>query len=164
MFICRINYTNLYYRYCKLLKKWYFQLKSMAGRYFRLQPHFGKMPERFFIMRKIRVDNPRPLKHRNRITRRKWVSTLQDEVLQMHEAEGDVFISSEILAALMVAPRSKMSWDIFVTKKEDGKLWFDMRQESPLRNFPSLFKIALNLDRRFDCDNSFPFEAIFLQN
>jgi hypothetical protein len=84
-------------------------------------------------LKKIRVDNPRPLKHRNRITRRKWVSTLQDEVLQMHEAEGDVFISSEILAALMVAPRSKMSWDIFVTKKEDGKLWFDMRQESPLQ-------------------------------
>merc|ERR1719354_1552657 len=84
-------------------------------------------------LKKIRVDAPRPLKHKNRITRRKWVSTLQDEVLKTHEAEGDVFISSEILAALMVAPRSKMSWDIFVTKREDGKLWFDMRQESPLQ-------------------------------
>lgn len=84
-------------------------------------------------LKKIRVDAPRPLKHRNRITRRKWVSTLQDEVLQMHEAQGDVFVSSEILAALMVSPRSKMSWDIFVTKKEDGKLWFDMREESPLQ-------------------------------
>merc|ERR1719361_3231818 len=84
-------------------------------------------------MSKIRVDKPVPLRHRSKITRREWVPTMQDEVLQLHEAQGDVFITSEILAALMVCPRSKMSWDIMVTKKEDGKLWFDLRPESPLQ-------------------------------
>lgn len=85
-------------------------------------------------LNRIRVDNPKVLKHRSRVVRRKWVSILQDEMLQLHEKSGDVFICSETLAALMTAPRSKMSWDVFVTKKEDGKLWFDMRPESPLQS------------------------------
>jgi len=82
---------------------------------------------------RVRVERPKKLPSKPKYVRRQWVPVSSDEILQMYESEGDVFICSEIMAALMVCPRSKMSFDILVTKKEDGKLWFDMRRDSPLQ-------------------------------
>jgi len=113
------------------MKEWQYELNEDSYKVTRLA-EIGRCKVIRPRLNKIRVDKPKVLKHRSK-ARRKYVSTLKDEVLQMHEASGDIFITSEILAALMACPRSKMSWDIFVTKKEDGKLWFDMRPECPLQ-------------------------------
>merc|ERR1719499_199223 len=42
-------------------------------------------------------------------------------------------MTSEIMAALMCSPRSKASFDIMLTKTEEDKLWFDLRDETPLQ-------------------------------
>jgi len=113
------------------MKEWLYELNEDTYKVTRLA-EVGRCKVIRTGLNRIRVDKPRPLKHRNKIRRRQWIPTVQDEMLQRYESEGDVFVSSEVLAALMTCPRSKMSWDIFVRKKEDGKLWFDLRPESPL--------------------------------
>lgn len=45
------------------------------------------------------------------------------------EDQGKVFITDEILSQLMCAPKSSVSWDVIVTKK-NGKIFFDKRADT----------------------------------
>merc|ERR1712224_1084822 len=49
----------------------------------------------------------------------------------MGENQGNIFITSEIMAILMGFTKSKISFDIMV-KKKNNKLWFYLREESQL--------------------------------
>lgn len=55
----------------------------------------------------------------------------QDPNLKNFASEGaaKVFITDEIIAQLMCAPKSNASWDVIVTKK-DGKIFFDKREDT----------------------------------
>jgi len=59
------------------------------------------------------------------------VSALKDPILVREEENADVFITSEIMSALMACTRSKLAFDIIVVKDE-GKIKFDLRPESRL--------------------------------
>lgn len=58
------------------------------------------------------------------------VTTTDDPVIRkLSKTEGNVFATDSIIAAIMCAPRSVLSWDIVVQRVGD-KLFFDKRDES----------------------------------
>jgi translation initiation factor 3 subunit D len=58
------------------------------------------------------------------------VTTTDDPIIrQLSKTEGNVFATDAILAALMCATRSVISWDI-VVQRVGNKLFFDKRDES----------------------------------
>ena len=58
------------------------------------------------------------------------VTTTDDPIIRkLSKTEGNVFATDSIIAAIMCAPRSVLSWDIVVQRVGD-KLFFDKRDES----------------------------------
>jgi len=55
-----------------------------------------------------------------------------DVVFQEFKEEGDVFITSHLMAVIMCMPHSVKSFDFIVTKDQEGKIWIDLREESDL--------------------------------
>jgi len=57
--------------------------------------------------------------------------------------EAECFMTSEMMSIIMCMPHSSKSFDFIVTKDGNGKLWFDLRDESELYDpqpFESVFK------------------------
>lgn len=79
-------------------------------------------------LKKIMPNKPIPIKMRSQF-KRNLVSASDDP--HMKTFEGDVFITGELMAALMTCNFAKLSFDFIVTK-EDDKLYFDLRSESNL--------------------------------
>ncbi|ODV84462.1 hypothetical protein CANARDRAFT_29008 [[Candida] arabinofermentans NRRL YB-2248] len=59
-------------------------------------------------------------------------TTSQDPVIKdlSSENKAKVFVTDSILAQLMCAARSSYSWDIIVTKKKNGSIFFDKRENT----------------------------------
>ncbi|CAG2174227.1 unnamed protein product, partial [Oppiella nova] len=77
---------------------------------------------------RVTSKNEKRLTRVNRIFHK--VTTTDDPIIrQLSKTEGNVFATDAILAALMCATRSVISWDI-VVQKVGNKLFFDKRDES----------------------------------
>ncbi len=77
---------------------------------------------------RVTCKNEKRLKRVNRIFHK--VTTTDDPIIrQLSKTEGNVFATDAILAALMCATRSVISWDI-VVQRVGNKLFFDKRDES----------------------------------
>ncbi|KAJ6250612.1 eukaryotic translation initiation factor 3 subunit d [Anaeramoeba flamelloides] len=61
------------------------------------------------------------------------VNPSEDPILKKFSEEGigNIFVTDQILSALMISPRSAIPWDIVFTKKGD-QLWLDKRKGSRL--------------------------------
>ena len=71
-------------------------------------------------------------------------TTSDDPVIQELAAKdrGTIFITDNILAVLMCAPRSVYPWDIIITREGD-KVYFDKREGGPFGEASLLFFIKL---------------------
>ncbi|BGP53288.1 hypothetical protein JCM8202_002613 [Rhodotorula sphaerocarpa] len=85
---------------------------------------------------KVNTKNDKPLQIIDRV--RYNPTTSDDPVIQDIAAKdrGRIFITDNILAVLMCAPRSVYPWDIILTREGD-KLYFDKREGGPF-DFPSV--------------------------
>ncbi|KAL4449000.1 hypothetical protein ABPG77_007717 [Micractinium sp. CCAP 211/92] len=80
-----------------------------------------------------RVTPKNPAKLRKTAHRTRSTTASDDSILRRLAAEGagDVFMTDDVLATLMCAPRSTYPWDIVITKRGDV-LVFDKRTNSSL--------------------------------
>ncbi|XP_054168042.1 eukaryotic translation initiation factor 3 subunit D-like [Oppia nitens] len=77
---------------------------------------------------RVTTKNEKRLQRVNRIFHK--VTTTDDPIIrQLSKTDGNVFATDAIIATLMCATRSVISWDI-VVQKVDNKLFFDRRDES----------------------------------
>lgn len=75
-----------------------------------------------------KYDTPKPTQLAPSSLSTEFQTTSDDSIIKSLAAEGKakIFITDEILAQIMCAPKSQFSWDIKVTKK-DGSIFFDKR-------------------------------------
>jgi len=84
------------------------------------------------IFDKIRALRSVRLTHKPKI-KKTIVTASEDPILQRFTDQGDVFITSDVMATLMMSTKGRLSFDVIV-KKQEGKLWFDLRQNSNLHH------------------------------
>jgi len=83
---------------------------------------------------KIKTHSPKKLKSSQiKYEKRHFRPIRTDPQMLSYEDEGDVFMSSGVMAALMTCRLSIMAFHLNVHKTDDGKLWFELPEDSPLR-------------------------------
>lgn len=82
-------------------------------------------------LNRISLSRPVKLKATKEFIQNK-TATKDDPIFQSYVEEGDVFITSELMAVIMCMPHSVKSFDFIVTKDHNDKLWIDLRDESDL--------------------------------
>ncbi|PSC69167.1 eukaryotic translation initiation factor 3 subunit D-like [Micractinium conductrix] len=80
-----------------------------------------------------RVTPKNPAKLRKATARTRSSSASEDPIMRRLVAEGaaDIFMTDDVMCALMCAPRSQYPWDVVITKTGDA-LIFDKRMNSSL--------------------------------
>lgn len=99
---------------------------------------YGFLSEYERTFDKVNTKNEKPLQIIDRV--RYNPTTSDDPVIQELAAKdrGTIFITDNILAVLMCAPRSVYPWDIIITREGD-KVYFDKREGGPFGEVWLLF-------------------------
>lgn len=91
-------------------------------------------------------------------------SVFEDEYFNSVKSENNlVFISAEVLSALMTCMKSTNTWDIVVKKEAVGdkfRIWFDIRKDSML----SLYAVDGDNDEHVCSPYSFSLESTLIQS